>query len=423
MQKTGERYAAARMALLQQQVAAPWPKGAVVVPGYPLLPGVHGDTARLTAAMAQGGVLDPASGRPFAETAVFGLSGGVGFMYFLFEYKGFPPLMSFYCRSWSLPWPMLERMLAHAGVVHEVVETSSAKAAEKALDAALDTGKTAHLTLDAAALPWSGMDRMWLGQMPRQLNVIGRLGDDYVVDGGAVAVMPRAALAAARASVKKDKQRLVTFTPGAARTRPFDAVRQAAAHTVRTLRESPFKGFKGNFGLNGMHKAAKLMADAKDPKGWAKVFGSGELAFRALYRTWECAMVDLTPPAGGRLFFAEYLEAAAKLPRLGGLADAAALARQSGAGFEALADAAVAAGGDAMVRAVELSEQIDELRSTCGDVGAEVQALRAEREALGEGLDLDAAARAAAYAQLGEIMAGIAAVEEQLAGALERVMA
>jgi hypothetical protein len=271
-------------------------------------------------------------------------------------------MMTFICRSWSMPGPLVDRAVAHSGAAHARSETTSPKVAAKALDDALGAGRAAHVTVDAASLAWSGADPTWVGRMPMQLNVIGTLGEDLVVDAGGARVVSRERLAAARAAVGKEKPRLLTFAPDAPRTAPADAARQAAAYTAKSFRESPFQGFQGNFGLKGLQKAAKLMADAKDPKGWAKVFGSGPLAFRALIRTFDCAMLELTAPAGGRPFYAEFLEAAARLPGLAKLSAAAGLARESGERFEALADAAVAAGGDALAKAVEITERIDERR-------------------------------------------------------------
>jgi hypothetical protein len=154
------------------------------------------------------------------------------------------------------------------------------------------------------------------------------------------------------------------------------------------------------------------------------VFGSGPLAFRALIRTFDCAMLELTAPAGGRPFYAEFLEDAARLPGLAKLSAAAGLARESGERFEALADAAVAAGGDALAKAVEITERFDELRRAGsaahdGDVGAQLQALRLERDALGDELQLDATDRAAAFAALGEHVARNAEIEARMVAALE----
>ncbi len=421
MQKTGERYAAARSVLLANAVPAPFPKGATIVPGYQLLPGVQRESARLAAALRQAGVVDPATGAPFTETKVHGLMGGIGFMYFLFEYRGFPPLMSFVCRSWSMPGPLLERALAHAGILHELSATGSSNVAAKALDDALAAGKAAHVTVDAASLPWVGADQTWVGQMPMQLNVIGTLGADYVVDVGNARVLPRDVLTAARAAAKKEKHRLVTFSPGAAGNAPAEAARRAIEHTARSFRESPFKGFAGNFGLQGLRKAANLMRDSKDPKSWSRVFHDGPLAYRALYRTFECAMIELTAPAGGRAFYADFLDDAAKNDGLSGLAEVAALARQSGERFEHLAEHAVAAGGEVMTRAIELTEQIDELRRSGGDVGEQVRAMRQQRDALGDELQIDDATRVAAFVQLGEDFAAIAAIEQRLVEVLERV--
>ena len=100
MEKTGERYAAARHALLRQADASP--SALPTVPAYTFRRGYERDHSLLTSALAQAGVTDPASGEAFTETRLFGPSGGIGFMSFLFEYAGHAPMLTFVCRSWSM---------------------------------------------------------------------------------------------------------------------------------------------------------------------------------------------------------------------------------------------------------------------------------------------------------------------------------
>ena len=423
MKKTGERYAAARLALLKKSAVPSVPKGAQLVRGYTATPGVHPDTARLASALEQAGVTDPATGAAFSESKLFGLSGGIGFMYFLFEYKGHPPMVTFNCRTWTTPWPVIGKVLEHAGIGHDLHETGGAKGAAKKLDSILESERAVHATVDFASLPWSGDDPMWRGQMGRQLNIVGRSGDEFVVDVGTLRTLSAADLATARSAVKKEKNRLLAFEGGAASTDPVDAVRAAIAHTAHTFRKAPFKNFAGNFGLKGLEKAAALIGGEKGPKAWRKVFDSGPKAFNALYRTFECSMMELTPPAGGRSFYAEFLEDAARLEGLAGLRKAADAARESAAEFEALSETAIVAGGKPLAEAVELTEQIDELRRTesSHDVGQRIAQLRAERSALAEGLDLDADARASVFEELGNGFARIQRIETRLVEMLEAI--
>jgi hypothetical protein len=423
MKKTGERYAAARQALLSESRGPAPRRGPALLPGYELVPGVHNDSARLRAALAASGVIDPATGEAFSEAKLFGLGGGVGFMYFLFEYKGHPPTMTFTCGSWSMPGPVLERALKHAGVEATLSQTGSAKIAQQALDDALDAERPAHVTVDFATLPWSGAEELWRGQMPRQANVVGYDGDEYLLDDGAPFVVERQLLADARAAARKEKNRLVSFSDGAATRDPVDAVRAAIAFTARNYDDAPVKGFAGNFGLRGLEKLATAMSGRRDKKAWSRVFATSELAFVALQRTWECAMVDYTAPAGGRAFYADFLEEASALPGLSGLTDVAVIARDSGARFERLADDVLELGGAPLARAIELTEDIDDVRRTgAEDAGERVRGLRAERDALAAQLELDEAARADVFDRLGERVREIHEAEGRLASSLAQAV-
>src|SRR5690606_5148594 len=175
MAKTRERYAAARQALLGHVAGSREGPALPAVPGYRFVDGLEQDLALLAGALAQAGVVDPLTGAQFSETRLFGLSGGIGFISFLFEYQGHPPMLTFVCRSWSMPEPVVARALEHAGVGHVRSESGSAAVARKFLDEALERGAAVHATIDYASLPSSGMPSLWAGGMPRQANVVGSL--------------------------------------------------------------------------------------------------------------------------------------------------------------------------------------------------------------------------------------------------------
>ncbi|MCP4504418.1 MAG: BtrH N-terminal domain-containing protein [Deltaproteobacteria bacterium] len=428
MRKTGERYAAARLALLSASSSKP--SSSSELAGYTFTPGVHSYSARLQAVLAQNGVLDPATGISFDERKLFALGGGIGFMYFLFEYQGHAPMMTFVCQAWSLPWPLVERALTFAGIQAYLSETGSTKKAQAALDVAMENGKAAYLVLDAASLPWTGADPVWRGQMPHPVNVLRKEGMRYLIDDGAAYWLEESELAAARAAVKKQKHRLLTFEKGRAASDPALAMKQAIAFTARNYVESPVKGFAGNFGLKGLEKMAALMSGTKDKKSWSRVFSSGEnissgeLAFKALLRTWECATLDFTAPAGGRPYYAAFLEEAASLTALDSLNESAATCHESGLLFEQLADSALALGGEVLEKAKEFTLDIDEVRlAGSDDAGEQVRALKGERDALAADLDLDENARSSAFAELGALVTRIAQVETRLANSLSAAIA
>lgn len=320
-----------------------------------------------------------------------------------------------------MPGTVVSRALQNAGIAHALSETGSAKVAGSFVDEALASGVAAHVTLDWASLPTAGVPQMWVGGMPRQANVVGRDGADYVVDVGAPARLAASALAGARAAAKKEKHRAYRFEPGPAAADPVEATRAAVRGTAQALLEAPFANFASNFGLAALEKQARLCADPNDKRGWPRVFDTGPLACLALVRTWEGLTLELTAPAGSRQLYADFLAEAAALPGLVGLTDAADLARESAELFARLTDDVVAT-APAVAEAVALSERIDAVqRSDASDGGAAVRELRAQREAVMQRCDLDAEARGEAFARVGEAFTAIHAVETQLQRALAAI--
>ena len=228
------------------------------------------------------------------------------------------------------------------------------------MDEALDRGVAVHATIDWASLPLSGAPAMWAGGMPRQANVVGRDDGGYVLDVGAALRLEPAQLARVRGAAKKEKHRAFVFAAGAAEGDPVAATSAAVQGTAHAMVEAPFRNFASNFGLAALEKQALLCVDAKDQRGWPRVFGSGPLAARALWRTWECVTLELTAPAGSRTLYAEFLEESARLPGLAQLAEAAALAHDSAELFAKLADDIVATTPE-VAAAVTISEEVEEL--------------------------------------------------------------
>ena len=128
MAKTGERYAAARRAMLGE-AGAPAAEGTGEASFDP-------ETAALTRVLADRGVTSPLTGRPLSEAMVLGIGGGLGAGYILWEFKhhdGPVPTLGFR-NQWQYPSAWTAKTLGRLGIEPDLHETGGAKGAREALD-------------------------------------------------------------------------------------------------------------------------------------------------------------------------------------------------------------------------------------------------------------------------------------------------
>jgi butirosin biosynthesis protein H-like len=157
MGRTGESYTAARAHLRPNDGQD----------GPDRLRGRHPDTAALARLLTAHGVTDPASGQPLSEATAFGVAGGIGVAYFVFEYAD---LTSFYLGGRINPHVQkadaTQAALARLGVPAEVRRTTSPAAAERQLRAALDQGRPVIATVDVASLRYRAVPLELRGMTP-----------------------------------------------------------------------------------------------------------------------------------------------------------------------------------------------------------------------------------------------------------------
>src|SRR5262245_32625283 len=111
MAKTGERYAAARRALLDgesdgRRDDATIAADTVTASGYRMRGGLHPETASLANVLANQGVTSGLTGEPLTEAAIFGIGGGLGAGYILWEFQRHdaPVLTLGFGNRWQYPW-------------------------------------------------------------------------------------------------------------------------------------------------------------------------------------------------------------------------------------------------------------------------------------------------------------------------------
>ncbi|MCA9303528.1 MAG: DUF4872 domain-containing protein [Phycisphaerales bacterium] len=314
MEKTGERYSTARLRILLSGVGS----GGLELhqaAGYLFSPGICRDTGAATNFLRALGVRDSATGEPLSEALVTGLSGGVGFLYMVFEYTGLPPMLSVLMRYDTSADQFVIGGLKRLGLDLEIKETTSAKAAEKSLEEAIGAGCPALCVVDSVTLTDSLMPAMLKGMVPTVVTVTGEQGGELLIDTGSIGPVrvSRHEFAAARAAFKKGKHRMVTLRGNPDLADLAGAINGAIAGTADRYTNAPYKGYASNFGLAGMEKWHRLLTDPKDKKGWAKLFPDNQAACLGLRRAYMGIHHEMTPPGGGRGVYAAFLRQSAEI--------------------------------------------------------------------------------------------------------------
>ena len=436
MAKTGERYSAARRALLAdgRGGAAVVNEDATTTPsGYRLRGGLSPNSASVANVLAAEGVTSGLTGQPLSEAMVLGVGGGLGAGYILWEFKALKAatiLTLGFSNQWQYPsipgW--LGKTLERLGIEAELHETGGAVTARKTLDERLATGDPAIVFVDQQALGTWGLPDELSGVSGYPVVACGRTEDgSYLVDdrGRAPLVVSAETMAAARGRIGSWRHRLIRLRP-AAGAGSAEALRAAIRDGLRDQVEH-LGSASDSFSLPAWRKWSRLMSDRRNAKGWPRVFAGGSGLFSALVSIVEGVDGDVSATGGHlrELYAAVLDEAAAALdePRLG---DAAASWRSAADRWEDLADAAVPADLDGGLEAVAAAEALHEAvmagepgRSTAASAASTLWATRAR---YADSIQLPPGRVDELLADLGERVAGIHEAEvEALAATAEAV--
>ncbi|MDJ0385980.1 BtrH N-terminal domain-containing protein [Streptomyces sp. G-G2] len=265
------------------------------------------------------------------EALVAGLAGGIGFMYFVFEYAGQPPVPTIVAQAHPDPW--VQVVLGRLGIPYEA--TRSAKPRWHRVEAALDAGAPVFCTVNRSGLPWHrpAAPAELAAADPYVVVVVGYDGDTYYVEDGAETpyAIGREEFGAAWSGHKKGRHQMVVTTGKPVGEPDLDA---AIAATVSRL-TGPVLGnhFDVNFGFSGMEKFAAQLRDTSTGAGWERRFATPEAFALGTGRLHTCLEEERTAPGATRPLYADFLD-------LAGYGDAAALFRNSGRQWSQLAELA-----------------------------------------------------------------------------------
>src|SRR5215510_10448634 len=127
--------------------------------------GRHYETGSIHNTLALQGIKAHHTGKPYSEALLLGVSGGIAFGYFTFEYKGYLPHVAMLPRNTFNPFnTILERL----GIAQDIQQTSKADIAEKNLREVLASGLHPLVWADHFSLPYNDLpsDKAMWGTIP-----------------------------------------------------------------------------------------------------------------------------------------------------------------------------------------------------------------------------------------------------------------
>ncbi|ALG12364.1 BtrH N-terminal domain-containing protein [Kibdelosporangium phytohabitans] len=336
MAKTGERYTTALA-----HVA-----GAAPVGGWTLRGGTDPDAAGLTAMLAARGI----SG--LTEALVFGIGGGIGAGYILWEFKhdNSRHVTLGFDNSWQYIGRRTEKVLTRLGIAAEW-HRSAPTAAKAWLTGKLAEGNAVMVWPDRYQIGYWDLPPALDGHGGHPVVVYALAGDDrvYLDDRNLAALtVARADLDRAVARVGSWKNQALVITDQDRELDVDAAVREGLRDVVAHLSSK-----SDSFSLPAWRKWSRMMTDTKAAKAWPRVFADGQGLGLALQGVQEGVDGRIGVTGGNlRPLFADFLDQAGHsglAPRwreiaemwhaLGAMTEFANMGAQLGALYEAETDA------------------------------------------------------------------------------------
>ena len=404
MEKTGERYAAARAHVVGTRHVsaerAAGPATPVTVNGIRHFPGSHPETTALRIVATHAGVRD-GDGNPLSEPLVLAIGGGVGAGVFSFHYEKEHVSTLFLAgrHRWDDSRAFVEHACARLGIPVTISETGSKAQADRDLRAALEHGP-AIAWVDLAVLHTRALPSGFAGGAYHVVTVyeLDDVRNEAVIGdlAGQPIRIPLGILADARARIRAHRNRVLgldgTSTSPRGPGNLADAIRAGLRATVEGLTNPRGR----NFSLEAFRDLAQRIHGTAGRDSWSRVFPRGPRLWNALSSMHE--YVDHYGSGGGlmRPLFADGLAEATEFSgdeRIAGLVDHY---RALGRRWHELAEAALPAGVPLLDETGALQDRRDALWAARGpEALPEIEAIwvrLSELEAAAADFPLDAAA-------------------------------
>ena len=300
------------------------------------LAGKEPESAALRNALNQLGVASDLC----TEEMLFGLGGGLGLAYFVFDLHGYHPIFlgTRYHASEAETAVFMMQMCDAWGATAEIKHSSSRGASTKQLTKALEDGHTPILWVNVINLPYlflSGRPTMFY-----TIVVYERDGNDFIVGdlGPSVARMSVDDLEEARDAKYVTKFRSVIVKEAPAKP----DVREMLTERIRATCSQMIEGLGiANFGLEAYAKWAEMLTNTKNKKGWSQCFTDGPSLQRALSSVYGQIKMRGFGGSAFRTMYADFLDQSAGVLKKPALKKVAAQFREAEASWNNIALAAL----------------------------------------------------------------------------------
>lgn len=350
----------------------------MIVFDYTQFGGKHGETAALKNALAHVDVKAPHTGQFYTESLLFGIGGGIGFAYFLFEKSGAHPIhlgTRLHTKETERP-EFYQNIARRLSVPLRVQNSSSATAASANLQRYLERGQAPIVSVDPGRLSYLGLNAPIYSYYSVIAYGTGDGENEILLSDRCPQPVSLSCeeFRAARETSWSPKYRAVVVERPAAEADLKEAVIQGIHDCCRQMNEG--LGIT-NFGLRGLEKWATVLTSAREKKSWPKIFSSGATLYDALYSIFaQISGRGGTGPAS-RPFYADFLEEASGILSNPGLRDAAQSYRRAGAVWAEVADAHLPGSEPLFAEAKALTVRRMELFETKGtDATDEIQRIK-----------------------------------------------
>jgi hypothetical protein len=240
-----------------------------VLKNYHHFEGRHWETGPIHNILAYQGLPAPHTGKPISEAMLLGISGGITFGYFTFEYQGYAPHVALLTRNTFDP--------------REILQTSKPEVGLKNLVDVLESGHPALVWLDGFSLPYRLLPHDSKNWMQVPVVVYGIDGDSvYIADRSSKPlIISLDELMQARGRIKDVKFRVISFdAPDMQKL--TTAVQKGIWQCISLYTDAPPKGKRENFGLVGMQHLADMLTNTRNKQSWERYFPAGSRMYAAL---------------------------------------------------------------------------------------------------------------------------------------------
>ena len=251
-----------------------------ILKNYHHFDGRHWETGPIRNILAYQGLPAPHTGKPISEALLLGVSGGITFGYFTFEYKGYNPHIALLTRNTFDP---MDSIFERLGIGREVLQTSKPDIALENLVSVLESGHPALVWVDRFTLPYSLLPHDERNWMVVPIIVYGVEGDSvYIADrSNKPFIITLDELNAARSRIKVYKNRVAALdAPNLDKLGA--AVQKGIWQCISLYTDAPPKGKRENFGFAAMDHLANLLTNTRNKQSWERFFPRGSRLYAAL---------------------------------------------------------------------------------------------------------------------------------------------